>query len=168
MEIRLDKRFQKKVKGMFEKYQFTVGVLEDGPHRDARRGVRGQGGSDVISTYAGGPIRKKGRDASTTIGDVSKANRKRLGFNYLSKPFEKPDSDLIRFTKAFFNLVFGRVKIKRAENLLQAVVRNPILRGEYGSQSKITTTIKGFYRPMIDTAQLFRAIKARCKVVNRV
>lgn len=168
MELKLDKRFTKKVVGMFGKYQFQVGVLQDAPHRDARRGVRGLGGSDVIASYAGGPIRKRGLTSRMSIAEVSKGNRERLGFNYLSKPFEKPDSDLLKFTKAFFGLVFGKVSIKRAENLLQAVVRNPILRGEYGAQSKLTTEIKGFYRPMLDTAQLFRALKAKCKVAKRV
>lgn len=169
MQLKLDNRFQKKVKGMFGKYQFEVGVLQDAPHREARRGVRGAGGMDVISTYAGGPIRKKSsKESGKMISDVSHANSERLGFNYLSAPFQNRDSEIIRFTNAFFQLVFGKSQKKRAENLLQAVVRNPILRGEYGPQSHITTIIKGFYRPMIDTAQLFRAIKARCKVVTRV
>ncbi len=30
MQLKLDRRFQKKVKGMFSKYQFEVGVLDDG------------------------------------------------------------------------------------------------------------------------------------------
>ncbi len=52
---------------------------------------------------------------------------------------------------------------KRCENLLQAIVRNPILRGEYGKQGRSTTRTKGFYSPMIDTAQLFKSIKASVK-----
>ena len=169
MQIKLDSRFQKRVRGMFGKYEFEVGVLQDAPHRSARRGVRGQGGDDVLSTYAGGPIRKKSlQESGKMISDVSEANRERLGVNYLTEPFKRPDSEILRFTQAFFGMVFGRSKPKRVENLLQAVVRNPILRGEYGPQSQLTTIIKGFYRPMIDTTQLFKAIKARVKVVGRV
>lgn len=168
MKIMLDKRFQKKVKGLFGKYSFEVGVLQDAPHKDARRGERGKKGRDVISSYAGGPVRKKARtDSGLTIAQVSAENRKRLGYNYLIKPFERRSSDIIKFTNSFFKLVFGRSEKKRCENLLQAIVRNPILRGEVGTQSLLTTTIKGFHRPMIDTAQLFRAIRARCKVVGR-
>ena len=168
MIIQLDKRFQKKVKGMFGKYEFQVGVLEDAPHREAARGERGKKGKDVISSYAGGPIRKKSRkDSGLSIAQVSAENRKRLGYNYLTKPFERRSSDIIKFTDAFFKLVFGRSEKKRAENLLQAIVRNPILRGEVGTQSMLTSVIKGFNRPMIDTAQLFRAIRAKCKVVGR-
>ena len=169
MIIQLDKRFQKKVKGMFGKYSFEVGVLQDAPHKEARRGERGKKGRDVLSSFAGGPRRKVSRkDSGLSIAQVSAENRARLGYNYLTKPFQQRSSDIIKFTNAFFNLVFGRSEKKRAENLLQAIVRNPLLRGQVGTQSLLTTTIKGFYRPMIDTAQLFRAIRAKCKVVNRV
>lgn len=169
MLIQIDKRFQKKVQGMFGKYQFQVGVLEDGPHREARRGARGLGGTDVIGSYAGGPVRKKSRkDSGLSIAEVSRENRERLGFNYLTAPFAKKSSDIVKFSRSFFDLIFGRSQKKRAENLLQAIVRNPILRGEYGPQGELTSKIKGFDRPMIDTAQLFKKITAKCKVVGRV
>ncbi len=167
MLIQLDKRFQKRVQGMFGKYDFQVGVLDDAPHYDAARGKRGLKGQDVISRYAGGPVRKIDRsrkDNGLTIAQVSKENRERLGFNYLTKPFEKRSSDIIKFSNEFFKLVFGRSQQKRAENLLQAIVRNPILRGEYKRESPLTQIIKGFSRPMIDTGQLFKAIKAKCTV----
>lgn len=151
---------------MFERYQFEVGILDDGPHKLAKRGVRGQKGQDVIRTYAGGPVRQKSRTSNISISQVSEENRARLGINFYTAPFKDRSSDIIKFTDSFFRLVFGRSTKRRAENLLQAVVRNPILRGEYGSQSELTTRIKGFDRPMIDTAQLFRAIKARCTVKN--
>lgn len=168
MKIQLDKRFTKKVQGMFGKYSFEVGVLQDAPHKEARRGERGKKGLDVRSSYAGGPRRKvSNKNSGLSIAQVSAENRKRLGYNYLTKPFEQKSSDIIKFTDTFFKLVFGRSQKKRCENLLQAIVRNPLLRGEVGTQSLLTTTIKGFYRPMIDTAQLFKAITAKCKVVGR-
>lgn len=163
MRLVLDSRFKKKVKGLFGKYNFEVGVLDDGPYRTAKRGERGQGGKDVVGTYAGGPVRKKSRaDSGKSISDVSKSNRDRLGFNYLTEPFKNQSSDIVKFSREFFKLVFGKSEKRRAENLLQAIVRNPILRGEYGPQSPLTTKIKTFNRPMIDTAQLFKSIKARC------
>lgn len=168
MLIKLDARFQKRVQGMFGKYQFEVGVLEDAPHKEAARGKPGLKGADVITTYAGGPRRKTTRrDSGLSIAEVSAENRARLGFNYLQKPFRDrsaSQADILRFTNEFFKLVFGRSEKKRAENLLQAVVRNPILRGEYKRESPLTQLIKGFSRPMIDTAQLFKAIRARCTV----
>lgn len=168
MQIKLDSRFKKKVRGMFGKYEFEVGVLTDAPHKEPRRGKRGMKGADVLTSFAGGPVRKKSRrESGLTIAQVSAENRKRLGFNYLSKPFEDQSSDIIKFTKIFFDIVFGRSQKKRAENLLQAIVRNPILRGEYGKNSPLTKKIKGFDRYMIDTAQLFKAIQAVCKVKGK-
>ncbi len=150
---------------MFGKYEFEVGILDDGPHFKAKRGVRGLKGQDVIKNFAGGPAREQSRDESgMQISDVSEANRSRLGFNYLTEPFKKRTADIIKFTESFFKLVFGATEAKRAENLLQAIVRNPILRGDYGSNSQLTQKIKGFDRKMIDTAQLFNAIKARVRV----
>jgi hypothetical protein len=162
MIIKLDERFKKNVAGLFGKYEFEVGVLDDGPYRTPLRGKRGKKGQDVLSTYAGGPVRKKGRASSMKISDVSKANRER--FNYLTQPFKKQSSDIIRFTETFFKLVFGRSEKKRAENLLQAIVRNPMLRGDYGPNATLTQKIKGFDRAMIDTGQLFKAITARTRV----
>lgn len=162
MILKLDSRFKKHVKGMFGKYKFEVGVLEDKSHKSAKKGARGLKGKDVISNYAGGPIRRtSSRDSGLTISDVSKENRERLGFNYLTQPFKNKSSDIIKFSNEFFKLIFGRSQKKRAENLLQAIVRNPMLRGDYGPNSALTQKIKGFDRAMIDTAQLFKAIKAK-------
>lgn len=152
---------------MFEKYSFEVGILEDGPHLDAARGQRGLHGQDVITTYAGGPRRKLAvprKDSGKTIADVSSDLRKHLGFNFYQKPFENRSSDIIKFTSQFFKMVFKDTAAnkKRCENLLQAVVRNPILLGKYKTEGNLTKVIKGFSRPMIDTAQLFKAIKAHC------
>jgi hypothetical protein len=44
---------------------------------------------------------------------------------------------------------------------LQAIVRNPILRGDYGKNKKETIKRKGFDRYMIDTGQFFNSIIAR-------
>jgi hypothetical protein len=166
--FQLDKRFQKKVRGLFGKYEFQVGVLQDAPYRLPKRGVPGLKGQEIIKQFAGGPARGVSRNNSgKSIADVSKANRQRLGFNYLIEPFRsrsKSQADILRFSTEFFKLVFGRSEKKRCENLLQAIVRNPILRGDYGSNSPLTQRIKGFNRYMIDTAQLFKAIRSTTRV----
>ncbi len=162
MQLRLDKRFRKNVSGRFGKYRFEVGILQDAPHKNPAEEINGV---KQLGSYAGGPVRKKGRgNGPLTISEVSKANRDRMGFNYLTEPFKKTSSDIVRFSREFFKLAFGRSEKKRAENLLQGIVRNPILRGDYGSNSRMTQREKGFDRKMIDTAQLFKAIKAICKV----
>ncbi len=169
MQLKLDKRFQKNIAGHFGRYRFQVGVLEDKSHKLPKRGVRGLKGQDVISSYAGGPVRKiSSIDSGLDISDVSQAFRKHMGFNYLTRPFDKRNRDRVGFTDSFFKLVFGLGSKKRVENLLQAVVRNPILRGDYGNNSEITKKIKGFNRFGIDTAQLFKNIKAKCVVHSNV
>lgn len=144
-----------------------VGILEDAPHFEPKE--RGKGAANFrsnLSKYAGGDVRKKSTTAGPlTIAGVSAANRERLQINYLTEPFKHRDSQIIQFSTAFFKMASGKATSmrKRCENLLQAIVRNPILRGEYGKQARSTTRSKGFYRPMIDTAQLFKSIKASVK-----
>lgn len=153
--IELDKRFKDKAKGMFGKYEFEVGVLKNGPHKNALPKSRG------LKSFAGGPARRVSSKSGPTLEQVSKWNRKKT--DYLRAPFKKRSSDIIRFSQEFFRLVFGRSEPKRAVNLLQAIVRNPILRGDYGSNKTSTIRKKGFDRYMIDTAQLFKNITARLK-----
>jgi hypothetical protein len=111
MKLVLDKRFKKNIAGRYGKYEFEVGILEDKPYRKPLRGERGLKGKDVLSNYAGGPVRKASRKASDKmISEVSKENRERLGFNYLSKPFENRSSDIIKFTDAFSTMPLGELK----------------------------------------------------------
>ncbi len=174
MKIELNKRFKKNITGKFGKYVFEVGILEDKPHKLPKRGVTGLKGQEVIKTYAGGPARTvSNKPSGLSVSDVSKSFRQHLGFNYLSRPFRsksKSQADILKFSKSFFDLVFGRSEKKRCENLLQAIVRNPILRGDYGNNSALTKKIKGFDRLGIDTAQLFKSIRAQTKIAggNRV
>lgn len=161
IKIQLDKRFKKQAKGIYEKYSFEVGILKDRPHNQAKDKSAG------LSSYAGGPVRKKSQRSSQKVSDVSEALRKHTGINFYTSPFtSKQNKDILAFTKVFFDLAFGRSEKRRAENMLQAIVRNPILRGDYGRNKSVTAKIKGFNRFMIDTAQLFRNITAR--VVKRV
>lgn len=139
-----------------------IGVLNDKEHNEPRRGARGLKGSDVVTTYAGGPVRKQSRKPSgKTNGEILVDNMRRSNTNFLSEPFEKKSSEILRFTTAFLKMAIARSNPKRVENLMQAIVRNPILRGEYGSNSAITKRIKGFDRFMIDTAQTFKSIRSK-------
>lgn len=166
MQLKLDRRFAEKLNGRFGKYKFQVGVLDDAPHKlpvERKAGAENFGSN--LKSFAGDRARKvSNKESGLTIAEVSAANRARLGLNFLIEPFKQKTSDIVKFSTAFFKLALGRSEKKRAENLLQAIVRNPILRGEYGKQARSTTREKGFYRPMIDTAQLFKAIKAKCTI----
>jgi hypothetical protein len=163
VSIKLDSRFKKQAKGVLEKYEFDIGI-DDGTHYAGKKGKRGLHGTDVLSNYARGPIRLMDRTKPDgKISDVAEAFRKYLGINFWTSPFDKKNSDIIRFLDEFFKYAFGKSEKKRLINTLQAVVRNPILRGDYGHNSKLTQAIKGFDRLGIDTAQLFKSIVANVR-----
>lgn len=158
--IKLDRRFYNQARGRFGKYAFDVGILNDKPHYEAVPGS--------LKGYAGGPARRQSRVPSgKTIAQVSKELRTNLGINFYTAPFKaRKNRDILRFAKSFFLLCAGKQQRRQVENYLQAIVRNPILRGDYGSNSPLTAKIKGFDRLMIDTSQLFRAIRAKTRRVN--
>ncbi len=156
--LELDRRFQKVAKGVYEQYNFDVGILKDSVHKQAQSAKRG------LKTIAGGPARKTSQIPDGTTSQISEELRSKFG-NFYTKPFRaKKNAEILRFTKSFFDLVQGRSVKKRCENLLQAIVRNPITRGDYGSNKELTAKIKGFNRLMIDTGQFFKAITAKVRM----
>jgi hypothetical protein len=55
---------------------------------------------------------------------------------------------------------FGGGGRQRVLNLLQAIVRNPILKHQYGPNTSATADAKGFDRHLFDTGKMFKSIKA--------
>lgn len=165
MNLKLDGRFLKELKKRIERYEFEVGVLEDKPYREPEQAAFGQ--TPPLTNYAGGQIRKATRKPSgKTVGEVLIANMKRLNINLLLRPFQEESAEINKFTTAFLKMaVIKNIGIKRVENLLQAVVRNPILKEEYGRNKAATADAKGFSRHLFDTGQMFKAIRARAKRV---
>ena len=162
MNIELGKAWSKKLEGRINQFEFQVGVLDDKPHFNPVETPLF--GEPQLKTYAGGPARKQTRvPGPLSTGEVLVENMKRLNINLLQRPFQERNSDILKFTDAFLKLVLRRpgISIKRVENLLQAIVRNPILKQEYGSNDSTTADAKGFDRHLIDTAQMFKAIIAR-------
>lgn len=168
MKLELGKSFAKKLKGRIEQYEFEIGVLDDKPHRNPVESPLF--GEPQLGSYAGGPVRKATRETGEkTTGQILVENMERKNINFLSRPFQDTNSDIMRFTRAFMQMITtnpGMPK-KRLENLLQAIVRNPILRQEYGGNSSQTADNKGFDRFLIDTGQMFKAIIARAKRVGK-
>jgi hypothetical protein len=165
LKAQLSGSFLKSLTKTIEGYEFEVGVLQDKPHKLPVESPLF--GPPNLREYAGGQIRPTSGIASElSIGDVLIENMKRLGINLLLEPFQNPDSELNRFTTAFLRFAAGKKgTLRRVENLLQAVVRNPILRQEYGNNKGSTADNKGFDRHLFDTGQMFKAIKARAKRV---
>lgn len=165
MKLQLGKSWEKKLESRIEGFNFEVGILDDKPHKEAVETPRFQ--TPNLGTYAGGPVRITSRkESGKSIGDVLVENMKRLNINLLWAPFQNPDAEIHKFTRAFLQLVVKKgMSPKRVENLLQAIVRNPILKQEYGRNKSTTADAKGFDRNIIDTGQVFKAIKAKVKRV---
>lgn len=168
MKLEFGKSFTKKLKGRVEQYEFEIGILDDKPHRNpVETPLFGQA---QLGSYAGGPVRKATRESGPeSVGAIFVQNQERLNINLLLRPFQEQNSDIMRFVKTFMQLITtnpGMPK-KRLENLLQAIVRNPILRQEYGSNSSQAADNKGFDRHLFDTGQMFKSILARAKRVGK-
>lgn len=182
--LKLDGRFQKRLRVVFQGYTADVGVLEDKPHKspltmkEVYKRVRTQQTKTAtlatrlafmkarFSQYAGGPTRKTSSSKTDgTIAEVSEKLRKQTGINFYTKPFKiSNNTEILKFARSFVELFLrGGASAKRVENLLQAIVRNPILRGDYGKNSQATAKSKGFNRYMIDTGQLFKNITAKVR-----
>lgn len=149
-DFKFDKRFKNRISGRFQKYAFGTGV-DDKAHNAPRR-------PRALGTLQGGPVRKQSPKSYTTTLEVAKAMQTRTGF--MTKPFKKHRSqDMRRFMKAFFDYAAGKVARSKVQTALRAVVRNPMLRGDYGRNSRNTSRIKGFNRLLFDTGQLFKRIQ---------
>lgn len=160
MKITLDPKSAERINAKFSGYEFEVGVLKDSVYRKPRSKKEG------LTSVAKGPARRASRIGTrVTVAEVSAFNRANMQADYLRDPFRKPkgpEQKLIKnFLGEFVKMVTKRTNVRRLENLLQAIVRNPIARSDYGSNAISTAKRKGFNRLMIDTAQLFKSIGAK-------
>jgi hypothetical protein len=154
VKVELSGTLRKQAEGRVGRYTYRLGV-DNKQHKGAKPRSAG------LKSFAGGPARKTGQPEGISIAQIAQDLIIVAGVNYWTEPFKKKSQDIVKFTDAFFKLMFDKTSVRRGENLLQAVVRNPILLGVYGKNSKVTAQIKGFNRLMIDTGQFFSAIEAR-------
>lgn len=157
-EMKIDKRFKNRISGRYGKYSFGTGV-DNKVHYAPRRPV-------AYGTLQGGPVRKKGlKTYGSTMLDVAKAMQKKTGF--MTAPFRKQRSrDMQAFLKAFFAYASGKASKSKVQTALRAVVRNPMLRGDYGRNTRMTAKMKGFNRLLFDTGQLFKSILSYVRTRN--
>ena len=163
VEFKLGDRWTEKFANRIERFEFEVGVLDNKARREPKPLTSFQDVAPTLGNFAGGPVSKLSTDKSqVTNAQVLIENMERLNTNLLKEPFQDSSSELNRFTKAFMDLVLATgMSQKRVENLLQAVVRNPILKLEYGSNSAFAADGKGFDRHLFHTGQMFKSIIAR-------
>lgn len=167
MKLEISGGLAKRLAGRIEQYEFEVGILDDKEYRLPLETPAGQ--QPQLKQFAGGPARKQTRvNSGKMISDVLLGNMERLNINVLQRPFQETNSAIMKFTEAFLRMALsGSVSEKRVVNLIQAIVRNPILRQEYGKNKSATADAKGFDRHLIDTGQTFNQIKARVKRVRK-
>lgn len=179
LETPIDKLLRRKV----EPFTFEVGILKNSNHRLPKgalkrkkkksikssinavvKTLQGKKKKHYIGTFAGGPVRRMGGPGPLSVAQVSQEVRVNTGINVFIEPFKRKNSEANRFIAAFLELCFAQNKVtarRRTENLLQACVRNPILRKQYGRNKGLAKKIKGFDRKFIDTGQFFKSIQAR-------
>ena len=149
------KNISKKIAKKIGNYNFEVGILNDTPKKMAKKGV--------TKTYAGMQIAADGRASNkVSLAQVAKYTDNR--FKWLKKPFKlKNNKEVLAVVQEIAAQAFGKKSAnnKRLENAVQAVIRNPILRGDYGKNAPATVKQKGFNKLGIWTAQMFKAIKAK-------
>lgn len=167
MDLKLGKGLYEKYSSKIESFEFEVGVLEDKPHyQPVEHGIFEE---PKLKEYAGGQVRQTSKIKSElSTAEILVKNMERLGINILKDPFERNESDIIKFTHTFLKMALdARMNQQRVVNLIQAIVRNPILKLEYGKNKASTADAKGFDRHLFDTGQMFKAIKAKVKRVRK-
>lgn len=150
----------KKVRGSIKDYEVEVGVLQDSVHRAPI--------PNTTTSVAGGPARRKGGATRSTVSQVSEYVRRATGINFYTLPFSiGTNRQILEFTQAYIKGLMSPNGVlsqrRRIENLLQAIVRNPIARGDYGGNTPAAARSKGFSRLLVDTGQLFKSITARVR-----
>lgn len=149
------KNIGKKMSKNIGKYRFEVGIFQDSPKKLARKGA--------TKSYAGLNIAASGKSSKkVSLVQVGKYMNNRFG--WLKKPFKlSQNKDVLKVVQEIAAQEFGKKSRdnKRLENAVQAVIRNPILRGDYGRNAASTIKQKGFDKLGILTGQMFKAIKAK-------
>lgn len=153
--MKITSKIGKKISKEIGNYNFEVGILSDQPKKMRKKGSS--------KNYAGLKVSAIGKTSpKVSLAQVAKYTDNQ--FKWLKKPFTlSKNKEVIAVVKEIASQVFSKKSTdnKRLENAVQAVIRNPILRGDYGSNALSTIKQKGFNKLGIDTAQMFKAIKAK-------
>ncbi len=152
MELEI-KNLAKKITFKLDKYQVQVGLLENK--------VRNKPKFGEFKSYAGKTLLREG-GVSKGASLVEVAEYLDKNYKWLRKPFLlKNNKEVVAVLNDIVKDMNGQDLKQRILNGFQAVVRNPILRGEYGLHSTKWAKKKGFNQLLMMTGQFFKNIKAR-------
>lgn len=131
-----------------------VGILEDKKASGInwKRGMRKN--KNGIKMWC-----KKNTSTGETLNDLLSKMEKQRGV--LSKALSLAENkELIKVTNLFAKMEKTELDIKSLQNACKAIVKNPILRGDYGKNSKKWIEKKGFDKYGIATGKTFDNIGA--------
>lgn len=155
------------IEGKLSKYRFAVGILENKQHYAPREILIGKKNGKPFYKkewyyYAGLNLLKHGNEVDGTLYSIAKELDQE--YKWLRKPFMlQSNEDVINVLNFIVENMNGKDNLQRIVNAVQAVVRNPILRGSYGRNSARTAKKKGFNKLLMSTGQFFKNIKARLR-----
>lgn len=157
MKLELDKRFRDRLAARYGRFELRAGILRDGPHYAPLPRSKG------LTSFEGRPARKKSRKRESTLQAVGRRIRRVHRVDYLRAPFESRQSKEIRaLMRELGRLLTQKSKsIRSVSEALRRVIREPIRRKRYGTNSPFTQRMKGFNHRLWDTAQFYRAIVAK-------
>jgi len=157
MKIKSD--IAKKMQKQIGLYIFEVGILQNAPKKLRKKGATKNFAG--LQVNALGSVSKKRPTTIAYVGEILE----KYHFKWLTRPFKTKglNHDVKKVVDELAAQIFGKKSKnnKRLENAVQAVIRNPILRGDYGKNMAATIKAKGFDKLGIDTGQFFKAIKAK-------
>lgn len=136
------------------KYKSTVGILDDV--------VGGKAMPNTVKKFHGIEARKSSQERrNRTNREILVSVSEYYGRDFLKEPWNNDNNkEVMDVVDALASSLNTNRGFKKLENAIQAVVRNPILRGEYGK--KPLGGVAG-----IDTGSLFNSIKANVTVGAR-
>lgn len=159
VEFKIDFSGLEKDLKAFESQRLKVGVLDH--EANARKPMSKKAGLTSLKGAQGYQRRKLSRK-NTNLKLTALAELMDAKYGFISNAFEKAGNKELNQLFDQFSLMLSNKQInqKRIENAGIAIIRNPILRMEYGKNKRSTEQAKGFNRPIVDTGTLFSNIKA--------
>lgn len=159
IKVKLNESFLDKEVKEFEAQRVNVGVLDKSKYaaiaKPKSAGLKNMKG--VQANYI------KKRDKTFPMWQLADFLDYHYGF--ISKAAINPNNaDLVLVMNELKKIFDGKVNPKRTENAAIALVRNQILRKDFGSNAESTEKQKGFDMPLVRTGAMFSSIKAIYKV----
>lgn len=156
-----------------ERESVTVGILNHSMKAasiDYNQGIKTETSADFqagldsqgLGSYERRYVKRKGRNKNISLRKLGQILNKKYGL--FSDVLRNPNNrDLVAVAQLFAIPNKSLRDEKRLQNACIALIKNPILRRDYGRNSPYWTNKKGFDHLGIATGTFFKNIKARFK-----